>query len=178
MGAGREVRFLLYEVVCSRGLWLYVPWVLSFWICCGSLSWCVNGSSGFLRVGSRYLLMASLEPSYRLHLALRVFVGPLPRYTSLPMYFCTNLKSPSEPMSRFAITGMPSIGERPTAGQERALNKELLGMQRAFFQPTYLHLCVDQATLAKKPTVCGMMALPSNIGAVLPPMVYMCARPG
>lgn len=53
----------------------------------------------------------------------------------------------------------------------KKLNNYWISMRETFFSPMFLYMTLDQGTLGKKPTVCGAMALPNNVGAIIPPQV-------
>lgn len=54
---------------------------------------------------------------------------------------------------------------------DKMLVKYWAAMRETFVNPLVLHMALDQGNLGKKPTVCGMMAVPGNVGAIFPPQV-------
>ncbi|CAK0838784.1 unnamed protein product, partial [Prorocentrum cordatum] len=53
----------------------------------------------------------------------------------------------------------------------KMLTKYFISIQESFHRPTFLHVALDQGTVGKKPTVCGAIVLPTNVGALFPPKV-------
>lgn len=51
-------------------------------------------------------------------------------------------------------------------------------MSEAFLNPLVLHMALDQGNLGKKPTVCGLIAVPGNGGAIFPPQVLTGTKGG
>lgn len=53
----------------------------------------------------------------------------------------------------------------------KMMTKYWIAMREAFDRPQFLHMALDMGNVGKKPTFCGALALPTNIGVIFPPKV-------
>ena len=78
-------------------------------------------------------------------------------------------------LDEFFSTSMDSsntaIADMSVRRGEKAVAKYFLASRRVFADPQHLHISLDASNIARKSITVGVIALPTNIGAVYPPQV-------